>query len=152
MTRAWIWSVCLWIAMGAAVAGADAVAIRKVLPHYLDLQGRHALHPSLYERDAYQAHLRQNPAQCGGIRFDIQSKGRPDTRAPIYWRIELRTDSAPNPRVFEKPALARTRSSRWSQVTIDGEDYRRLGKIMAWRVTLVSGDRVWAEQKSFLWQ
>ncbi len=140
--------------MGAAVAGADAVAIRKVLPHYLDLQGRHALHPSLYERDAYQAQLRQNPALCGGIRFDIEWKGRPDSSAPLYWRIELRTDNAQaqNPRVFEKPALARTRFSRWSQVTIDGDDYRRLGKIMAWRVTLVSGDRVWAEQKSFLWQ
>src|SRR5437899_2397501 len=29
--------------------------IIKVLPHLLDLQGHHALSPSLYDRDAYQA-------------------------------------------------------------------------------------------------
>ena len=32
--------------------------ISKVLPHWLDLQGRHTLSPSLLERDAYQAKLR----------------------------------------------------------------------------------------------
>ena len=47
-----------------------------MLPHYLDKEGRHTLSPSLYERDAYQAILRQNPEKRGGMRFDVQWKAR----------------------------------------------------------------------------
>ncbi len=34
-------------------AGAASARIAKVLPQLLDLEGRHALSPSLYDRDAY---------------------------------------------------------------------------------------------------
>ena len=46
----------------------------KVLPHFLDLQGRAALSPSLYDRDAYQAVLRDHPEKRSGLRFDMQWK------------------------------------------------------------------------------
>ncbi len=39
-------------------ATAAPAKVIKVLPHFLDQKGRHALSPSLYDRDAYQAHLR----------------------------------------------------------------------------------------------
>src|SRR5687767_7610829 len=51
---------------------AAAASLKKVLPHYVDNQGRHMLAPSLYERDAYQAHLRRNPELRAGLQFDVQ--------------------------------------------------------------------------------
>ena len=48
----------------------------KVLPHFLDLKGRHSLSPSLYDRDAYQAQLRQHPEQRSALRFDVHWKAK----------------------------------------------------------------------------
>ena len=46
----------------AAAHAADAVTgkIVKVLPFFLDQQGRDAVSPSLFDRDAYQAFLREH--------------------------------------------------------------------------------------------
>src|SRR5438876_12384074 len=52
----------------------------KVLPEFLDLQGRSSLAPSLYERDAYQAVLREHPERRAGIRFYVQWK----TKGPAW--------------------------------------------------------------------
>ena len=40
---------------GAAAATAQTGRVVKVLPLYLDLKGRDAISPSLFDRDAYQA-------------------------------------------------------------------------------------------------
>ena len=53
-------------------ANAGSVKIFKVLPHYLDKEGRHALSPSLFERDRYQALLKADPEKCSTVRFDVQ--------------------------------------------------------------------------------
>ena len=34
---------------------------------------------------------------------------------------------------------------------VDGDSYRKVGEVIAWRATLWEGDRLVAEQKSFLW-
>ncbi len=64
------------LAASALLAHAASGKVLKVLPHFLDLQGRHALSPSLFERDAYQAHLRKNPAEVSALRFDVEWSGR----------------------------------------------------------------------------
>ena len=64
--------------------------IIKVLPHLLDLQGHHALSPSLYDRDAYQARLRQHPDLVSGIRFDVQWKAKGPMSAPLSVIVEMR--------------------------------------------------------------
>ena len=67
--------------------------ISKVLPHWLDLQGRHTLSPSLLERDAYQAKLRADRSLCSGIRFDV--KWAKNTSSSVKLQLELRvTDTA----------------------------------------------------------
>ena len=77
--RALVISALLTLPFAAVADGARVV---KVLPHFLDLQGRHTLSPSLFERDAYQALLRKNPGQRSAVRFDVQCKGIPaDTSA-----------------------------------------------------------------------
>ena len=47
-----ILAFCFMLCAGAAAATGSVI---KVLPQFLDLKGRTALSPSLYDRDAYQA-------------------------------------------------------------------------------------------------
>src|ERR1051326_4940456 len=57
-----------------AAASAATGGVVKVLPQFLDLKGRSAISPSLYDRDAYQAHLREHTNEISGIRFAVQWK------------------------------------------------------------------------------
>ena len=41
--------------------------------------------------------------------------------------------------------------SRWTSLTLAGEDYKNFGEVTAWRVTLWDGEQLVGEQKSFLW-
>ena len=126
----------------------------KVLPHFLDLKGRHTLSPSLFERDAYQAHLRQNPKQRSAIRFDIQWKTKGTSAESLKLRVELRgaaQGNVPKELVLESPVERRGRFSQWTAVSLGGEDYKDLGEVTAWRVTLLEGAQSLGEQKSFLW-
>ncbi len=142
----------LGVATVSSVAASGKVA--KVLPHFLDLKGRHTLSPSLYDRDAYQAKLRQNPEQRSGVRFDILWRARdakPDENASLI--VELRGSAKgelPTRAVLELPVKV-TGTSHWSKITLDGEEYKNFGEITAWRVTLWVGDELISEQKSFLW-
>lgn len=136
---------------GLSVQAASARII-KVLPHYLDLEGRHALSPSLYERDAYQAILRASPEKCSALRFDIQWKARLIT-TNLLMRIEIRAAEVNplKPFTLERSVKPRAWGSRWTPLLIPADDFRKIGNLIAWRVTLWDGDTLMAEQKSFLW-
>ena len=128
--------------------------IVKVLPHFLDLKGRHALSPSLYERDAYQVKLRQQPEHRSGMRFDIQWRVRGRVQEPLKLRVELlgtAKGDLPSKTVLEMPVEKGTWFGRWSSLRFTGDDYRIFGEVTAWRATLWEGDTLLAEQKSFLW-
>src|SRR5512145_1613270 len=75
------------VLFGIGAEGASG-RIKKVLPFYLDLEGRQSLSPSLFERDAYQAQLRANPEQVSALRFDVLWKG--PRRTELTVRVELR--------------------------------------------------------------
>jgi hypothetical protein len=139
----------LWLLAAAAVQAAEG-RIVKVLPHYLDLQGRHALRPSLYERDAYQAELRKNPAKCSGLRFDIQWKGRMLKNPQL--RIEARGyKDGQNTQVSGEGPAKKQFLDNWSSVTLGRDSFRKLGALVAWRATLWSEGVQVGEQRSFLW-
>jgi hypothetical protein len=144
---------CLLAAAGSAVAGSGRVI--KVLPQFLDLEGRHTISPSLYERDAYQAILRRHADdtnRVSGIRFAVQWKAR--AGAPVKLRIELRGTARgdlPGRAILEAEVKPRRWFSRWTSLPIQGEDYAKLGQVTAWRVSLWDGDWLLSEQKSFLW-
>ncbi len=122
--------------------------ISKVLPHWLDQQGRHTLSPSLLERDAYQAKLRADRTLCSGIRFDIKwTKNTSDT---VKLQLELRVTGETKPIVREL-AVKPSRRGGWDAVTLDGDAFRAIGKIIAWRVLLLNGNIKLAERRSFLW-
>jgi hypothetical protein len=145
-----------WLIILLACFQAEAATGRvlKVLPHFLDLQGRHTLTPSLYDRDAYQARLRQHPEQRSGVRFDIQWKSRGVAWAPLVLRIELRgvvEGKVPKQTVLEEQIEKSGWLSHWTKLTLDGDDYRNFGEVTAWRATIWEGETLLGEQKSFLW-
>ena len=131
--------------------GADA-KIKKVLPHYLDQEGRHTLSPSLYERDAYQAFLRDHPEARSAMRFKVLYKASSSTN--LYLRVELRgsKDSAPTRLQSTSPRFSHKGGREWNGITIPGEEYDGVGKVLAWKVTLLEGDTELTQQSSFLWQ
>lgn len=134
-------------------AGASGRVI-KVLPQFVDLKGRNSLSPSLYDRDAYQAWLRQHPDLVSGVRFNIQWKADRHYFGPLKLRAELRgtvEGKPPNRRVLEKTVVPGGWFSHWVVLSLTGEDYKRFGEVTAWRVTLWEGKRLLSEQQSFLW-
>ena len=140
-----------FLAVTAAQAG--DLRIIKVLPHYLDKKGRHTLSPSLYERDAYQAHLRKYPNERSGMRFDIQWKVKGDPGSDLKLKVEIRGGATNTIEQFsfEQPIRKDGWGSSWSAVTVAGKDYKKVGDIIAWRATLWDGNKQVAEQKSYMW-
>ncbi|MBI3878418.1 MAG: hypothetical protein HY300_21040 [Verrucomicrobia bacterium] len=131
------------------VRGADA-RLLKVLPHYLDAEGRHALSPSLYERDAYQAQLRKKPELVSALRFDVQWKAK--SKSDLKLRVEVRGGKPDvTPVVLEQFVTPARWGSSWTSVVMGRDAYEQMGGMVAWRATLWRGDERVAEQKSFLW-
>src|SRR2546426_5926419 len=121
------------------------------MPQFIDSQGRVALNPSLYERDAYQVYLRRHPAERGGLRFQVQWKSA--TLRQVTLRMELRGNKAKQGTslTLEEPIEHRGLFNSWSTITLRGEPYEKFGELSAWRATLWKGDQMLSEQKSFLW-
>jgi hypothetical protein len=149
-------SLCCFSAMAlpAAAAATTTGRVIKVLPHYLDLNGLHTLSPSLYERDAYQAVLRQHPEKRSGIRFDVEWKASGKPEAPLKLRVEMRGNAKTDPAhqtVLEQEVKPGGWFGHWTSLPLTGKQYESFGDLTAWRVTLWEGDRLLSEQKSFLW-
>jgi hypothetical protein len=140
-----------WL-LSALSSFAGEPRIVKVLPHLLDLKGRNALNPSLFERDAYQAYLRLHPDEIGGFRFDVQVKAKNES-VPLLLKVELRTANTPlgKVRVFEQSVHPSHWFSTWVKVPIDKKTNDEMGNILAWRATLWRNSEKIAEQDSFLW-
>lgn len=142
-----LFAVCL--ALSAEASRAKAI---KVFRFLVDAEGRHALSPSLLDRDAYQAHLREHPAKISGLRFVIRWKRQSKAQPSI--RVEVRHGNGNTIGEFSKIApvkVRKTRRSQWHQITISGGEYARLGKVIAWRVSLWDGETMLAQEESFLW-
>jgi hypothetical protein len=134
---------------------ADAVTGRvvKVLPLLLDQQGRVALSPSLFDRDAYQAQLRQHTNEVSGIRYDVEWSAKNAGAQKLKLRVELRGLSEVNlPKLKTlETEVAPGWFRQWTPLTLAGDDYKSFGAVTAWRATLWNGDTLLGEQKSFLW-
>jgi hypothetical protein len=152
--RVFLMVMVLLGSLGSALA-ADAVTGRviKLLPLLLDQEGRDSISPSLFERDAYQARLREHPKDVSGVRFDVQWKAAKAPDEKLRLRVEVRgvaSDGSPRMKIFETEVSAGT-FSRWTEFKITGDEYKKFGSVAAWRATLWNGDTLLGEQKSFLW-
>ena len=141
------------LVLGSTARAAEG-RVYKVLPQFLDLQGRSSLTPSLYDRDAYQSTLRRSPAKCSGLRYVVQWKAKGASADSLKLRVELRgmaEGAQPRQTTVEMPVHQHSWFSHWSSLVFKGEDYKAFGEVTAWRVTLWDGGQLLAEQKSFLW-
>lgn len=146
----------LLLGLPAAALAADAATGRivKVLPLFLDRKGRDALSPSLFDRDAYQAYLRQHTNEISAVRIDVLWKAANARNAKLNLRLELRgagPGNLPCQTNLEQSVTPPGIFGRWTSLTLTGADYKNFGAIVAWRATLWSDDRLLGEQKSFLW-
>ncbi|HLX94865.1 MAG TPA: hypothetical protein VKU37_03895 [Verrucomicrobiae bacterium] len=147
-------SLLLLGSLSAAFAGEAAGGrVVKVLPLFLDVHGHEALSPSLYDRDAYQVYLRRHADQRSAIRFDVLWKAANTGEARLKLRVELRglgPDGMPHQATLEQPVSPHF-LRHWNSLTLGGGAYKDFGELVAWRVTLWSGEQCLGEQKSFLW-
>lgn len=153
MRRVIVCSILCLCLMAAFASHAATGRVVKVLPQLLDAKGRHATSPSLYDRDAYQARLRQHPGEQSGIRYEVQWKAKATT-GTVKLRLELRGPAKAGEtgtKTIEAEVKPGWGGRRWNRVGLTGEDYKNFGEITAWRVTLWDGDQLLGEQKSFLW-
>ncbi|MDR3457001.1 MAG: hypothetical protein P4N60_06110 [Verrucomicrobiae bacterium] len=141
----------LFVTMAAFAAVTGKVV--KVLPFFLDEQGRIAKSPSLFDRDAYQVYLREHTNQISGIRYDVLWQAETAGSGKLKVRVELRGTLAgdlPKTKTLEAET-APGKSGGWTEVKLTGDDYRSFGPVVAWRTTLWNGADQVGEQKSFLW-
>src|SRR5437660_11617397 len=147
-SQCWLAIICClaWITPAMAATG----RVVKVLPHFLDLQGLHTIYPSLYERDAYQAVLRQHPEKRSGVRFDVEWRTRGAIWEPLTLRVELRgiaEGNLPKDLVLEKQLKPGGWFGQWTNFPVLGEQYKSIGEVTAWRVTSWEGEQFLGEQR-----
>jgi hypothetical protein len=143
--------LCWGLAFGSVAEAAEG-RVLKVLPQFLDQQGRQALTPSLYDRDAYQAFLRRNPGKRSGLRFAVQWKAQASEHLKL--RVEMRgvtQSDLPRETTIDQPVQQHHWFSHWAYLALRDDAYKNFGEVTAWRVTLWDGDQLLSEQKSFLW-
>lgn len=148
-----MWVLLSFLAVSLPVQAATGRVI-KVLPMFLDLKGRDSLSPSLFDRDAYQAQLRQHPEKRSGMRFAVEWKAKGAAWEPLRLKLEVRgiaAGSLPRQLSLEKPAERGGWFKPWTNIILSGLEYKELGEVTAWRVTLWEGDKLLSEEKSFLW-
>jgi hypothetical protein len=142
----------IWTFCPAPVMAASA-RILKVLPLFVDEEGRSALSPSLFERDVYQAMLAKHPEQQAGMRYTVHWKLTTAQPTTAVLRLELRGTKTHRlePLIIEQPVKKSGWFGRWTSFDLKTIPFHELGPIVAWRVSLYSDDLCLAEQKSFLW-
>ncbi len=145
----------LMLLLGCGLPAAAATGrVKKVLPFYLDEKGRDSVTPSLFDRDAYQAFLRNHPDKRSGMRFAIEWKAKGGVWEPLRLKVELRgvaKGNLPKEISLEKTVERPSWWKPWSNLILSGAEFRELGEVTAWRVTLWEGTRLLSEEKSHLW-
>jgi hypothetical protein len=118
----------------------------------LDKHGRNAINPSLYDRDAYQQHLRQNPEEISALRFEVQYKAK-GIEGPLVLRLEVRGSKTQIGKhyLFESEVPAGGHFSKWGRIQLDRATSDSLGSVVAWRASLLKDGVILGQQESFLW-
>src|SRR5579864_480172 len=98
-----LWILLLLSGLFVTAHAADPVSGRviKVLPFFLDQQGHIATSPSLYDRDAYQAELREHTNLVSGLRYDVLWSAKNADGTKLKLRVELRGVDAKNQPKFK---------------------------------------------------
>lgn len=101
----------------------------------------------------YQYELRHAPDKQFGCRFHIKWKA-PRGTAQARLVLDVRGLNKNNETVLDQFTVTRSLVedwAEWSTIDINGPQFKRLGTIMAWRVSIYNRDRVMAELPSGNW-
>lgn len=154
MERFWRGLLIVSLLFSADAAWAITGKVHKVLPLFLDLNGRYTVSPSLFDRDAYQVLLRNQPELRGGLLYDVHWKTRGKTSQPLKLRLELRgmaKGNLPKETTIERELKPSGWFGTWTGLRIEGAAFQDFGQVTAWRVTLWEGDVLLDSDQSFLW-
>jgi len=159
MQRLCLFSVVLLLALGAVQLRADSPPfaitgrVVKVLPLFLDTNNEVSPSPSLFDRDAYQARLREHTNDISGIRFDVLWKAHNASGVNLKLCLEIRGVAAAGlpTQTNLVQMVTPKRFNHWTSLTLNGPAYKQFGELAAWRATLWNGTQLLGEQKSFLW-
>ncbi|MDK3156461.1 hypothetical protein QPK87_07710 [Kamptonema cortianum] len=127
--------------------------IRDVKRLYLDLNiSPGPVDPHL--RANYQVQLSQSRYNQYGMRFNVHWGGEGPVLPNLTLKLELRgvMGDTPTKKTLFCDFTDFRRGSRWTEIEISGDDYRALGQLTAWKVSLISDGQVLAEKRSFLWR
>jgi hypothetical protein len=147
------------LALGAGELRADSSLfaitgrVVKVLPLFLDTNNAVAPSPSLFDRDAYQARLREHTNDISGIRFDVLWRTHNARGLNLKLCLEIRGVGAaglPTQTNFVTMVTPKP-FHHWTSLTFNGPAYKQFGVLAAWRATLWNDGELLGEQKSFLW-
>lgn len=161
------WTGCLAPKLGDPKAEQLPAAgrhLKKVLFFWLDEDGQYSQHPSMFERDAYQAYLRDNPEEIHGLKVAVLlsgSSGKLESSS-----LELKIQGPPGPEIKE-PLEFRLELAdkldrklrRWVYWDIDpvnaeasDEALKLLPEsIVSWRLTLLDEGQPVDRLQSYLW-
>jgi hypothetical protein len=147
-----LFTLSLWVPVHATDSGPGGKVV-KVLPLWLDQQGRTATSPSLFDRDAYQFFLLNHTNDISAVRYDVLWSAAKNKADKLTVRVELRgVGEAGAPRLKNLEAeVTPGRFRQWTSLTLGGVDFKQFGAVVAWRATLWNGSELLGEQKSFLW-
>jgi hypothetical protein len=151
MRRVLRYGFLLLVFLTAFPAAAATDKIIKVLPQYLDTQGRNSISPSLYDRDAYQARLRGHPEDCSGMAFQVQWKAKSSSELKLKLEVRGSKNGQSTSGSLETDVKHLRGLNKWTPILLKGDQYIAIGEVTAWRVSLWDGEKLLAEQKSFLW-
>ena len=136
------WALTILISLSLFVSAASAETtgrIIKVLPQYLDAQGRNTVAPSLFERDVYQLKLLNHPGLRGGLIFNVQWKAS-DKTASLKLRVEARgmarDSNTTRTCQWDTPVQRQGWFSQWAILPVSAADFKTLGTLTTWRVSL----------------
>ena len=129
--------------------------IGKVNHELIDKEGHtHAEIADLVAKARYQGELADS-GKAIGIRFIVHWKAPSTLMSDLVVKVEARgLDAGTQAEVVE--TLLKTYDkvpgpNGWAFLDLQNEAYKRLGKLMAWKVTLLHDNQPMASRKSFTW-
>jgi hypothetical protein len=87
------------------------------------------------------------------LRVEVEYKAKGFDWEKTKLRAELRglVTNVIETVTLEAPVKKSGLFDNWAEFNINGDQYKKFGELVAWRVTLWEGDRQVSQQQSFLW-
>jgi hypothetical protein len=88
------------------------------------------------------------------LRFYVLWKAKGPAAQLLKLRVEMRgiaQGDLPKQLTLEESAKPGGWFGHWTEVTLTREQYKEIGTVTAWRVSLWEGEQMLSDQQSFLW-